>query len=201
MIYHLQSPSGKSYVGKTTQELETRWRRHISRAKNGSVSAIHNAIRKYGPSQFSLQVLSTAKNEQELNNLERVWIILLRSNICGIGYNMTSGGEHAIFSDEVRAKMSAAQKGVPKAPISDEHRTNLSKALMGVIRSEEFKKRCSLRNRGVRCRFARLTEENVRAIRKEYIPEKVTQQFLADKYGVSPGAIWGVIHRHSWSHL
>ena len=46
-----------------------------------------------------------------------------------------------------------------------------------------------------------LTENQVREIRKTYIPHKVTLAFLAKKYGVSLDCIYTVIHKIKWKHI
>lgn len=48
---------------------------------------------------------------------------------------------------------------------------------------------------------AKLTEEIVLKIRKEYIPKVVTQYFLARKYGVKQAVISQIITRKNWKHI
>ena len=46
-----------------------------------------------------------------------------------------------------------------------------------------------------------LTENDVREIRHTYIPYLVTQQQLADKFGVSRGSIQDIINNQTWRHV
>lgn len=46
-----------------------------------------------------------------------------------------------------------------------------------------------------------LTDEKVLAIRKEYIPRKVSMYKLATKYNISVQIVWQVIHKITWKHL
>jgi len=46
-----------------------------------------------------------------------------------------------------------------------------------------------------------LTEDDVREIRHAYIPYLVTQQQLADKFGVSRGSIQDIINNQTWRHV
>jgi hypothetical protein len=48
---------GLSYVGKTGKPLLERWKQHLQDARNGSRKYFHNAIRKYGESAFSLEII------------------------------------------------------------------------------------------------------------------------------------------------
>ncbi len=48
---------------------------------------------------------------------------------------------------------------------------------------------------------SRLTEEDVLAIRREYVPYKVSYPVLAKKYGVNPETVARVVRREHWVHL
>lgn len=55
--------------------------------------------------------------------------------------------------------------------------------------------------RGSRNPQAKLTEKQVRRIRADYEPRRVTQAKLAKRYGVHEATIWRIIHRVDWAHL
>lgn len=58
------------------------------------------------------------------------------------------------------------------------------------------------RNRkGEECSYSRLTDQKVREIRSRYIPRKVSQQALADEYGVSREMIRDIVLRRKWAHV
>ncbi|WP_406425856.1 helix-turn-helix domain-containing protein [Streptomyces sp. NBC_01589] len=48
---------------------------------------------------------------------------------------------------------------------------------------------------------ALLTEDQVRAIRAAYIPRVVTQQYLADKYGISRSNVSNILRGAQWRHV
>lgn len=101
----------KVYVGQTINTLKRRWTGHTSDAKhNAGCKSIARAIRKYSRRAFDLAVLGEGEAGSELDNLERIWIILLRSTNPKFGYNRTSGGLGCAGIDSVRAKISAAAK-------------------------------------------------------------------------------------------
>lgn len=149
IIYKYTSPSGKVYIGQTTNEL---FRRRMWFGKGrytGGKSKIDRARRKYGPENFKYEVI--LKNEYssvetattDLNRWEIYYIGIYDSY--RKGYNSTLGGEGNrgySLSEETRnlisklskgkkkypgfgAKVSAGLKGIPK---SDSHRLKLSKA-------------------------------------------------------------------------
>jgi len=49
--------------------------------------------------------------------------------------------------------------------------------------------------------FSKLTEDQVREIRRDYIPFKVTRKMLADKYGVDFTTIKDVVNNRRWKHV
>lgn len=48
---------------------------------------------------------------------------------------------------------------------------------------------------------AKLTEEDIIAIRKEYAKGNVTHQILAERYGTSQTNIHLIVHRLKWKHI
>lgn len=57
------------------------------------------------------------------------------------------------------------------------------------------------RSRGERHPRARLTETDVRAIRSEYAAGGISQQALADRFGIAQTAISHVVRRTTWAHI
>lgn len=92
----------KPYVGKTVDSINSRWRDHIYDAfTNHSLCLIHNAMRKYGLENFTIEELEQCSAD-ELSEREQYWIKTLNSYFkTGYGYNMTYGGDGALkYSDE-----------------------------------------------------------------------------------------------------
>lgn len=126
---------GTMYVGKTIRPIEKRWMNHLSAARHGSSTHLHNAIRKYGAGAFVVDPLILSDedftDDQSLNDGERLMIRLLRVN-CKL-YNLTDGGEGLSNpSKETRRKMSEANLG---RVWSDEARRNTSEARKGKTHS------------------------------------------------------------------
>lgn len=89
--------NGKKYVGITTKSLEARVQEHVNDAYSGSPYALHAAIRKYGPENFTIQLLTTAKGLSKARELETGYILTYDTYASGRGtrngYNMSFGGE------------------------------------------------------------------------------------------------------------
>lgn len=89
------STSGKRYVGKTTKTLAERWMGHVGVAPRSDVP-LARAIRKYGPDDFTMEVLEECCTLDELNAREIYWIAEL-DTYAGRGYNATPGGDGNSF--------------------------------------------------------------------------------------------------------
>ena len=85
--------NNKVYIGKTCRSLEVRWREHRSRANQGCGYYLHNAIRKYGEENFTIEMIEQTNSEKEINELEQKWINFYSSNLREKGYNLTNGGD------------------------------------------------------------------------------------------------------------
>lgn len=84
---HVNKTSGKVYVGQS-RNIKERWRSRYREQPRFSRS-----IKKYGWDGFDHLILASGIEDQEkLNNLEKVWIILLRSTNRNLGYNIAPGG-------------------------------------------------------------------------------------------------------------
>ena len=108
--------SQRGYVGQTTKGIGARWELHLRCARSPRTpayqTAIARAVRKYGVDGFEHQILSVAHSQKQLDNLEKVWIILLQTKAPN-GYNLADGGYAAaghVVTPEVRARLSAAAK-------------------------------------------------------------------------------------------
>lgn len=139
--------NGKRYIGKGRGG---RARLHLSRAKCGrtDLPRFYRALRKYGAGAFELGFIATGLSDATARSAERTFIQMYDTQ--AHGYNLTDGGEGLSGASlEVRAKISAAQKGRPKSP---EARANMSRsnANRGKPLSEETKRKLSESKRGRR---------------------------------------------------
>lgn len=134
--------NGKMYVGQTRRTLEKRMWFHLSDSRKGSLCRIHVALRECGREGFDVYPIAQCASIQELNLAEKFWIKKLHT-LFPSGYNQTPGGNGAPTSDQKRAILSAAHKGVKQ---SEEHIRKRFESRKGWKHSEETKKRLSQMN-------------------------------------------------------
>ena len=80
--------NGKVYIGQSTRSVPERFHRHIQDAMSERLDThFARAIRRYGPDNFTVEVIDTAENQDELNRKEQYWIRHYDS-VCH-GYNET----------------------------------------------------------------------------------------------------------------
>ena len=84
--------NGKFYIGQTIQNVKERFYQHCATKCSKAVSnmAIHRAIKKYGKSNFTVEVIEEI-DSTNLNDRERYWIKYYNSY--NNGYNSTKGGQ------------------------------------------------------------------------------------------------------------
>lgn len=84
--------NGKSYIGQTIQNVKERFYQHCATKCSKAVldMAIHRAIKKYGKSNFTVEVIEEV-DSTNLNDRERYWIKYYNSY--NNGYNSTKGGQ------------------------------------------------------------------------------------------------------------
>jgi|SRR5208282_715500 len=131
--------NGKCYVGQTVQTLEQRWYLHAKAARGGSRLPIHCAIRKYGPTAFNVSLLSCANSKEELDALERRFIVQHDSRTPN-GYNCTAGGRgfSGRHSEATKQRMRQSHLG---SNITLAARKKSSAAITALWRTEEFRKK------------------------------------------------------------
>lgn len=109
-LYILTSPNGKQYIGVTSKTAQWRFARHRSNALAGLTfcAALHCAMRKYGPENFSVKTLVVGDWNYVLG-LEQMAISLYET-MSPNGYNLREGGQFAAMSQETKDKISKLAK-------------------------------------------------------------------------------------------
>lgn len=117
------------YIGQTTQSLIDRWSGHCQDAKyNLSQTPLHRAMRKNGIVNFTIEEieLGTIQSKEELDFLEILLIVVLKSCDPIFGYNLKEGGSHGKHTQQtkdlistillndpiINAKIGAAHRGI-----------------------------------------------------------------------------------------
>lgn len=171
---HSNRDTGKVYVGQTIKPIENRWRGKDKSYKTSSF--FHSAIKKYGWDSFDHQiVVENVQTQDELDNLEKLWILCLQSTNSEFGYNLEAGGGNGKPNAEARKRMSEGQKRIGNKPPS----------ALGLKRSEETKAKMRIAlkgshggnpawNRGLK--MAPLSEERKRKISEINTGRKHTEE-------------------------
>lgn len=168
IIYRYISPSGKSYIGQTTNEV---YRRRMWFGKGrytGGRSKIDRARKKHGPENFIYEVLlrnqysSIEVATLDLNKWETYYIGYY--NTYKNGYNSTLGGDGSrgyTQSVEALQKISKSLKGRKKP---NGFGSKVSSSLKGVAKSVEHRKKLSesKKNSGHKILQYSLTGEYIR---------------------------------------
>lgn len=89
-IYVHTSPEGKSYVGRTTQNISTRSGTQGQRYRANE--RFWNDIQRFGWDSFTHKVLAVCENEEESMRLEIKYIAEYNSTNPDNGYNRSVGG-------------------------------------------------------------------------------------------------------------
>lgn len=126
--------NNKVYIGITSKGLSARWKEHLYNAEHGCPFKLHNALRKYGKENFSIELIDFCNSWEELEEKEKYYISEYKSLQDEFGYNMTEGGDGTIgryVTMETRDKI--RQKALGRE-VSEETREKLSEA--GKVRTE-----------------------------------------------------------------
>lgn len=143
-LYRLDFPNGKAYIGITTKTAEVRFKGHEQALHETKPrgQAVYSAWRKHGAP--ALTVLAIVEDEDLYETEKRA--IAIFGTLSPGGYNLTEGGDaNPSKHPEVRAKLSAAQRGKNKSP---EAIANSAAAQRGRKHSAETRAKMSAAQRG-----------------------------------------------------
>ena len=92
--------NSKKYVGKTTDTIDERWRRHCedSQKERCEKRPLYDAFRKYGIENFKIEEIEYLEDDSKLSEREIYWINELQT-YGHTGYNATKGGDGKILYD------------------------------------------------------------------------------------------------------
>ena len=140
-IYRLTNTiNGKVYIG-VTNNFKKRMREHSYATNNYLIS---RAIRKYGWSNFTQEIILQSKDKDYAYRIaEAQFILEHNSTDADKGYNLTDGGQGTtgyIVAEETRAKQRAKKTG---RTLTTDHKRKISESLEGRTCSEETKAKLS----------------------------------------------------------
>lgn len=139
-VYKHTSPIGKVYIGITKMNPIRRWASGL-----GYKNCTHffNAILKYGWINIKHEILYTELTQEEAENKEKELIKEHHSNNPDFGYNIQSGGyrnNNGIkrTPEQIQHYIEGARKRPKRDHLSEEHKRNISKSLIGNKRAAEL---------------------------------------------------------------
>lgn len=127
-VYKHTSPSGKVYIGITSQNPIDRWQNGLGYRRNAH---FYRAITKYGWDNFRHEIVRANLTKEAACQLEISLIAEYRSTEKQFGYNITAGGEFFKHTDASRQLMSERRKGKGTGPVSEETRARMRAAHAG----------------------------------------------------------------------
>lgn len=193
-IYILTSPSGKSYVGQTTREIEERLGEH--QEHTSACRAIRNAIQYYGWDRFIADYYECP--DGELNKNEK-WMVELLGTLSPGGYNLREGGgSRGKFSDDTKQKLSESRVGEKNhrygTKTSEETKQKIQKTW-----TEEKRKEHGLKNSGfLNPIFGKPRDDETKQKISEKWTEERREQMREDRTG-DKNPMFGVRgEEHPW---
>ena len=169
-VYKHTAPNGKVYIGITSKKPVRRW--------NGGTGYLTNdyftkAINKYGWNSFAHEVLFVGLTKEEAEEKEIELIKNYKSDLRKYGYNIQHGGNSVgKHSEETKNKIAQANKGRKpwdyKVGHSEDTKRKMSKSHMGMVLSENAKKKISIALTG-RKQTKESIEKRVKHFRKRVI--------------------------------
>lgn len=103
--------NAKAYCGQTIKKPNQRWLNHKSSANKKQNHPLYDSMNKHGADKFRFDIIDTAETLEELNKKEEFWIRTLGLTNPEKGYNLRSGGENKLHSEESKKKMSFIKIG------------------------------------------------------------------------------------------
>jgi len=225
IIYKAVGPTGKVYIGQTTETLSLRKSKHAYRTKKQDRrGAFQNALLELGGvTAFQWEKIDSAENQEELDGKEIYWIAHYRADDPDYGYNLQGGGIGAKHSETSKQKMSKVQKGKHML-ISKETRRKISEAITGEKHpnfgkhlSPETRRKISEAGKGRKNHWygKHHTEETKRKMSEKLskITKAIALQIKTDlqagmricdiarKHGVSNDTVKNIKSGHCWSWL
>lgn len=199
------------YVGQTRTRFSARVSSHWSQARAGNKQPIYNLLRKHG----DRVVFEILERTDDLDDRERFWIATFKEQGHRLLNCTDGGGRGQVFSDETRAKMSAAQAAWTRTP---EHLLSLHAGRDAWMRTPEGKEFLSSKVRGEKnpnygkpwsaerraktmaSRQTLLSSDDVRTIRARVAAGESQKKVAAD-YNLNPATVSKIISRQRWAHV
>lgn len=141
MVYMITNlVNGMKYIGVTSRTLHKRWLEHASMARQGSTYLIHSAIRDYGETQFTIELIEDNVPKELALYKEAYYIEWFGTYyLLGKGYNMTHGGDGTVAYTFTEADICRMRKANTGRKFSSERNERLRRINLGREYKPEWK--------------------------------------------------------------
>jgi group I intron endonuclease len=99
----------KAYVGQTSRRLSDRYDRNFYGAKN---KYLRRAVEQHGPDSFTRIILAESKSQRQIDQLEKLWILVLGTRDRRFGFNLQAGGKYGSHIHDKSAKRKIADSRI-----------------------------------------------------------------------------------------
>lgn len=187
--------NGKLYIG-ITNNIKRRWSEHKKKSKKITEKSypIHQALAKYGISNFVFKNIENTSTLDEANIKEMQWIKLLKENNYQL-YNQTNGGDGTKgcsnpWTDEQKKKKSIEMSGSNNPmfgiKLFGKSNGNYGKQMKPHVKESLLKTR------------RKLTDQQIQSIINLFASGKYTQTQLSKDFNVSLTQIHRIVRGKSW---
>lgn len=191
------SRNNKIYIGSTVK-IDKRWREHKFYLKNGchQNTYLQRAWNKYGADSFCFIILENCIKDQ-IRFREAHYLSLIDASLV---FNLGQVGDSFELSDEIKEKISKANKGRIPAQHTQEAAWAANR---GRKCSEETKKKMSQQHKNWNMKIGRgskFTMEQIKEI-KMLAHSGIPQKEIMDKFGISRGHLYQIKVGLKWKEI
>jgi len=183
---------------------------HRCDARRGRTLPVHNWMRKHGIDNIRWSIVTREKNVELLKELEFLYIQHYRNAGHDL-LNLTEGGDGVLgirWTDAQKHKMSEQRSGeknanwgkkFPATGLRNQRlKTGKPGHWAGATRSPEMRAKLSASISG-RKFVKKLNPDKVREIRRLFKEDGMMQTKIAERFGVAPQTVCGVLKGDKWS--
>lgn len=215
--------NGLVYVGSASN-VGDRWYTHRGRLRRGlhSNPRFQAAWDESGEDAFHFLLVEDISELSDLRAREQVWLDAKQAADPTHGYNLMANARAVgfKFSDEQKARVSAALKGRKKSPehcaamsasmrsrtpeqkaVARERMAALGRLGKGVKKKKAHLRKIGLAQRGSKNHMSKLTETDVIEIHWHLAIGEKSKYEIADLYGIAYGTVYGIATGKSWGYL
>lgn len=167
--------TGKVYIGQTVLDVNDRFYRHTITKK----SVMYSVLKKYGKSNFKVEEIFIAFDEDTLNSIECYFIKRYNSTSKDFGYNITPGGKQIRLSPERVREKSIRQTGKRHTNNKPVKMTNISTGEIRIVKGLCYIDGSEFNARAIRSRMSKNTP-TYKGWKFEYISKYTNQSGSAE---------------------